>query len=144
MAKMISGKRVAASTKTKSTTKSSRSNRDRGGASRGHRTPYVRTGGGGAMRVGGSDVPLDSVVAAFHQGHSPEMIVAQYPSLTLEEVYGAIAYYLAHRKDVDKYLQRQDALWVKWRARGDASRPPVVERLRTEARSSASGHRTSP
>ena len=96
------------------------------------------------MRVGGTDVPLDSVVAAFHQGHSPEMILAQYPSLSLEEVYGAIAYYLAHRTDVDAYLKRQDALWAKTLARVDASPPPVVRRLRAGARVSASGQRTSP
>ena len=91
---------------------------------------YVRTDAGGAMRVGGSDVPLDSVVAAFHQGHSPEMIRAQYPALTLEEVYGAVAYYLANRDEVDAYLRRQDALWDQWRAQSNASPAPVVQRLR--------------
>jgi uncharacterized protein (DUF433 family) len=101
---------------------------------------YVRTDSTGAMRVGATDVPLDSVVAAFHQGHSPEMIRAQFPSLTLEEAYGAIAYYLAHRKDVDAYLQRQDALWSQWRARTEASPAPVVRRLKGRVRASAPRH----
>jgi uncharacterized protein (DUF433 family) len=91
---------------------------------------YVRTDASGAMRVGDTDVPLDSVVAAFHQGHSPEMIRAQYPSLTLEAVYGAIAYYLANRGDVDAYLKRQDALWEQWRAQTRAPAAPVVGRLK--------------
>jgi len=110
-----------------------------GKSATGENQPYVRTDAGGAMRVGMSDVPIDSVVAAFDQGHSPEMIRAQYPSLALEEVYGAIAYYLANRKDVDAYLKRQDALWAKWRARTDASPAPVVQRLRAAARAPAAG-----
>jgi hypothetical protein len=73
---------------------------------------------------------LDSVLAAFGQGHSPETIRQQYPALTLEEVYGAIAYYLGHLDEVNGYLRQQDAVWQEWQARA-ASRPsPVVERLR--------------
>ena len=100
---------------------------------------YVRTDESGAMRVGAGDVPVDSVVAAFHQGHSPEMIRRQYPSLTLEEVYGAIAYYLANRDEVDAYLERQDALWKQWRARSDAADAPVVRRLRSGDRAFTTG-----
>ena len=32
-----------------------------------------------------------------------------FPVLTLEQVYGAITYYLAHRADIDRYLQQADA-----------------------------------
>ena len=32
---------------------------------------YIITGADGAMRVGGANVPIDSVLTAFHQGHSP-------------------------------------------------------------------------
>ncbi len=60
-------------------------------------TVYVRIDENGVYRVGTTRVMLDSVVAAFHQGHSAETIKQQYPALTLEEVYGSIAYYLAHR-----------------------------------------------
>ena len=91
---------------------------------------YVRIDEGGVYRVGDTRVMLDSVVAAFHQGHSPETIRQQYPALTLEEVYGSLAYYLAHRPEVDAYLERQDAVWVQWRARSEQHPSPVVERLR--------------
>jgi hypothetical protein len=36
--------------------------------------PYVRTDEHGVMRVAGTHVMLDSVLAAFEQGHSPETI----------------------------------------------------------------------
>jgi hypothetical protein len=49
------------------------------------------------------------VVHAFWGGETPETICQAYPSLTLEQVYGAIAYYLAHRNDVDAELAAQNA-----------------------------------
>jgi hypothetical protein len=55
-------------------------------------------------------VSLDSVVLAFLDGLSPETIATEcFPVLTLEQVYGAITYYLAHRADIDHYLQQADA-----------------------------------
>jgi len=58
----------------------------------------------GAYRVGGTRVSLDSVVYEFQNGASPECIRESYPALTLEQVYGAIAYYLANQKIIDQYL----------------------------------------
>jgi uncharacterized protein (DUF433 family) len=90
---------------------------------------YVRLDEHGALRVGNTRVMLDSVVAAFEQGHSPETIRQQYPALRLEEVYGAITYYLAHPKEVGEYLARQNALWNELRAKSQKQRSAVVERL---------------
>lgn len=91
---------------------------------------YVCVDEHGVYRVGETRVMLDSVVAAFLQGHSAETIQHQYPSLTLEEVYGSIAYYLGNRVEVDAYLKRQEAVWQQWRARSEQQPSPVVERLR--------------
>ena len=51
--------------------------------------------------VAGARVSLDSIVYAFRGGESPETIQQNFPSLTLEQVYGAIAFYLGHRDEVD-------------------------------------------
>lgn len=60
--------------------------------------------------IAGTRVSLDSIVFAFLDGLSPEVIVAEcFPVLTLEQIYGAITYYLAHRADIDRYLQQADA-----------------------------------
>src|SRR6478736_9794792 len=91
---------------------------------------YVSKDSAGLMRVGKAGVPLESVLAGFEQGHAPETIRSQYPALTLEEVYGAITYSLAHPQEVQQYLKRQDALWEQWRERLEQSEPPVLERLR--------------
>ena len=90
---------------------------------------YVRSDENGAFRVGKTKVSLDSVVYAFQQGHSPETIQQQYPSISLEEIYGAITYYLANREEVDQYLKRQEQLWNELRKESEQNRNPVVERL---------------
>ena len=91
---------------------------------------YVRVDEHGVMRIGASRVMLDAIVAGFEQGHSPETLQQQYPALSLEEVYGAITYYLAHWDEVHTYLKQQDALWEAWRANSAVPSHPVVERLR--------------
>jgi uncharacterized protein (DUF433 family) len=91
---------------------------------------YIRVDQYGVKRVGQSRVMLDSVVAGFEQGHSAETIRQQYPSLTLEEVYGAITYYLSHVDEVKEYLRHQGKVWDHWRAKSAQSLSPVVERLR--------------
>ena len=58
----------------------------------------------GAYRVGGTRVSLDSVVYGFQSGESPECIQQSFQALTLEQVYGAIAYYLANQHTIDQYL----------------------------------------
>jgi len=50
-------------------------------------------------------ISLDSVVYAFLRGESAEGIAESFPSLTLEQVYGGIAFYLAHREEIDAYLR---------------------------------------
>lgn len=76
---------------------------------------------------------IDSVIAAFQLGHSAETIAQQYPTLSLEEVYGAIACYLANRDEIDRYLQRQDKVWQAAREGADQMPSPVVARLRNLA-----------
>ena len=48
----------------------------------------------GAYRISGTRVSLDSIVYAFWRGAAPESIAQSFPALTLEEVYGAIAFHL--------------------------------------------------
>ena len=100
---------------------------------------YVRTDEHQVMRVGQGRVMLDSIVAAFRQGHSPETIRAQYPALSLEEVYGAITYCLAHADQVNQYLQRQDAVWEQQQAQSEKLQGPVVDRLRAARQAAIQG-----
>ena len=59
----------------------------------------------GLYNVAGTRVSLDSIVYAFLSGQSAEAIAQAFPVLNLEQVYGAITYYLGHRDEVDRYLE---------------------------------------
>jgi len=61
----------------------------------------------GVLRVSGSRVTLDTIVAAFKEGATAEEIAQQYPSLRLADVYAAIGYYLRHRPQIETYLQER-------------------------------------
>ena len=58
----------------------------------------------GQYLVGGTRVSLDSLVYLFREGMSAESMVDSYPALTLEQVHGALAFYLGNQKEIDAYL----------------------------------------
>jgi uncharacterized protein (DUF433 family) len=64
----------------------------------------------GAYRIGETRVSLDSLVYLFREGMSAESMVESYPSLSLEQVHGALAFYLANQHDVDAYLAEGERL----------------------------------
>lgn len=80
-------------------------------------------------RIAGSRVSLDSVIYDFLSGLSPESIVDNYDTLTLEQVYGAITYYLAHRDALDAHLQRNRAKFEALRLQTRASHPLLYRKL---------------
>ncbi len=94
-----------------------------------HTSDYIEQRDGG-YRVRGTRVALDSVVYRFLEGLSPESIQADcFPVLTLEQVYGAIAFYLHSRADVDAYLQQADEEYAAFRVRVRAEYPQAHRRL---------------
>lgn len=58
----------------------------------------------GGYYVTGTRISLDSVVSSFNEGQSPEAIQEDFPALKLAQIYGAIAFYLDHQAEIDKYL----------------------------------------
>jgi uncharacterized protein (DUF433 family) len=91
-------------------------------------TDYVERGEGG-YRIKGTRVSLDSVVYAFLRGASPEGIAESFPVLTLEEVYGAITYYLGHQAEIDAYLEEGDREFEAIRQRARQSSPVLYRKL---------------
>jgi uncharacterized protein (DUF433 family) len=83
----------------------------------------------GAYRVAGTRVSLDSIVYAFISGQSAESIAQSFPVLTLEQVYGAITFYLAHREEVDRYLEAQEKDYEAKRAASRAADPMFYQKL---------------
>jgi uncharacterized protein (DUF433 family) len=92
------------------------------------RASYVEPGEG-TYRIAGTRVSLDSVVYAFLDGQTAEAIAQAFPVLTLEEVYGAIAYYLAHREEVDAYLAGSRADYEAKRQAAREADPTFYQKL---------------
>jgi uncharacterized protein (DUF433 family) len=63
----------------------------------------------GTVRITGSRVTLDTIIGAFQKGATAEQIQDSFPSLSLAQIYGAIAYYLDHEADVGAYLGERKA-----------------------------------
>ena len=86
---------------------------------------YVEKRNGGYYLLG-SRASLEPIVEEFLEGASPESIVAKFPALSLEQVCGAITFYLANRPEIDDYLAEREALWQEARR----TKPPFPAHLR--------------
>src|SRR3954452_14371152 len=78
----------------------------------------------GAVRVGTTRVLYVLVVRAYQGGATPEEIVRMYRTLDLGDVYGAIAYYLRHRREVEEYLAEYDRRAAEVRRKIEAQQGP--------------------
>lgn len=83
----------------------------------------------GAYYVGDTRVSLDSVVYDFLDGETPEAIVQDFPALTLEQVYGSITFYLAHRAEIDAYLQEGSAQYERDREAERQASPAFYQKF---------------
>lgn len=79
--------------------------------------------------IRGSRVSLDSIVISFLNGVSPEGIVQSFPVLSLEQVYGAITFYLANKEAVDLYLQEGKAEYEKLRLENQNKNQAFYDKL---------------
>ena len=94
---------------------------------------YVTRTAAGGWQVAGTRVSLDSIVHAYWDGRLPEAIVADFPSVTLEQVHGAIAFYLHNRIAIDRYLADQDSRWQQFQKESAARHSPLIQRVRQSA-----------
>jgi len=62
----------------------------------------------GTIRVSNTRVTLDTLIARYHQGESPEHIHDGFPTVSINDIYAVIAYYLTHKGELDLYLQEQN------------------------------------
>jgi uncharacterized protein (DUF433 family) len=83
----------------------------------------------GGITSQGTRVPLDSVVYANLRGESPDGIVESFPALSLEQVFGALAFYLANRENIDRYLQEGKAEFARLRDEARRKHPQLYLKL---------------
>lgn len=61
----------------------------------------------GGYYLAGTRVSLDSIIQCFREGLSPEGILEEFETLTLGQIYSAIAFYLDNQPAMDTYMVRQ-------------------------------------
>ena len=83
----------------------------------------------GNYYVAGTRISLASIAHAFRRGESPETICQNFELLRLEEIYGAITYYLANQADIDAYLLLQDETWAEGRRNAEPLPTELRQRM---------------
>lgn len=83
------------------------------------------------IRLKGTRVGIETVLYDFiHRARLPETIANTYPTITLEQVYATILYYLHNKEAVSKYLTD----WMEWsrevRRQQELNPSPMREKLR--------------
>jgi len=62
------------------------------------------------IRIKGSRIAIEHVIEEFNQGMEPRQLLERFPTLTLEEVYATVTYYLHNKAQVDEYNRRGEAV----------------------------------
>ncbi len=80
---------------------------------------------GGKPRIAGHRVRVQDVVIWTDQGQSPYQIVANIPSITIADVYAALAFYHDHRGQIDADIRQEIELAALLKAQAG---PSVLDR----------------
>jgi len=88
--------------------------------------PKIRGGrpiiAGTGMRV--QDIAIDYV----YKSYSVNDILTNFPHLTFAQVHAALAYYYAHKEEIDGQIEEDDRFYQKAKAEGLGQRHPPVLR----------------
>lgn len=96
--------------------------------------PPLETGEDGIVRIGGTRVTLETIISVFKNGATAEEIVQKYPTVSLADIYGTIAYYLRNRSEIERYLTEQEHLSEAVRQQNEARSDMIGIRERLLAR----------
>ena len=91
----------------------------------------------GVYRLAGTRVSLDSIVYAFWRGQTAESIAQSFPVLPLEQVYGALTFYLANKSEVDAYLEQAETEFEALREAAREQDPMFYQKLADVRRQAA-------
>lgn len=94
----------------------------------------------GSLYLTGSRVPLAHIVRQFQNGEPPEAIRLHYPTLTLEQVYGAITFFLGNKQEVENDIverEREEDAFT-----GSHPAPPEIREKFKRMRQQLSARRT--
>lgn len=83
------------------------------------------------IRLKGHRIGIESILYEYiHRAQTAEEIALRFPTLSLEQIYATILYYLEHREQIDAYLTE----WLEHEDRMSAEQArqptPAMIRLR--------------
>ncbi|MBD2483149.1 DUF433 domain-containing protein [Planktothrix sp. FACHB-1365] len=83
------------------------------------------------IRLKGTRIGIETILYEYiDRSCTPEEIAQTYPSLTLEQVYATILYYLQNKETISNYLKNWIEHGHKMREQQRLNPPPVSEKLR--------------
>jgi uncharacterized protein (DUF433 family) len=84
---------------------------------------------GDAYRLSNTRISLDSIVYAYWNGQTAESIAQSFAGLSLEQVHGALAFYLAHQAEIDSYLHAAESEFEALRDESRRQDPMFYQKL---------------
>lgn len=83
------------------------------------------------IRLKGTRIGIETILYEYiDRSRTPEEIAQTYPSLTLEQVYATILYYLQNKETISDYIKNWIEHGHKMREQQRLNPPPVSEKLR--------------
>ena len=89
---------------------------------------FLETDAHGLILLSGHRVGLHDVLCFYREGYSPEMILGEFPTLSLALIHRTIVFYLENRQEVDEYLRQEREQVAKQRVQ--ATSGPDLKELR--------------
>ena len=89
---------------------------------------YVEVRNGGYY-VAGSRVSLASIIHEYREGAAPETIRQNFPTLSLEQIHGSIAFYLGHQEEAETYLADLENKWDELERAAKPASPELQQRI---------------
>jgi uncharacterized protein (DUF433 family) len=100
---------------------------------------FITQDADGQIHLTGHRISIQDVVDFYNEGYSPEMLLGQYPTLSLPLIHKTIAFYLENQAEIDAYIARCESAIEEQRA--NAKHGPSIRELqkRMEAVARAEG-----
>jgi uncharacterized protein (DUF433 family) len=82
-----------------------------------------------AIRLKGHRIGLEHIVERYQKGCAPEQIAQDFPEAPLEQIYGAITYYLHNKAQVDEYMAEIDQFVEEQVRLAQANPSPIRQKM---------------
>jgi len=103
-----------------------------------HLPEFLQQDTDGWIHLAGHRIGLEDVVYHYNDGCSPEMLLAEFPTLSLALIHKLLGFYLENRAEVDAYVAASDQDVARQRAAAPAS--PDLAELRARLTSAKVSH----